>query len=319
MIYTVTMNPSLDYVMMFKEVELGELNRSSREMHLIGGKGINVSIVLNNLGVESTCLGFVAGYVGNQIEAGLSYQGCRTDFIHIKNGCTRINVKVKEIFGRESELNGNGPQIMPEDVEQLKNSIRKMQKGDILILSGSIPKGVDEDIYGQLAAEAHARGLQIVADAERKYLFPVLPYQPLLIKPNLVELQVMLGKEIRCREELQAGVHALRDKGARNILVSMGKDGAYFLGESGEEYVLEAPRGTVVNTVGSGDSMIAGFLSRYILGADTEECVRYAVASGSAGAFSEQLPQKWHIENLVEKVGVERLSGKARETKKLIV
>lgn len=307
MIYTVTMNPSLDYVMMFKEISLGELNRSSREMHLLGGKGINVSIVLNNLGVESTCLGFVAGYVGAQLEEGLSGKGCRSEFIHVKEGCTRINVKVKEIFGRESELNGTGPAISPEAMELLKNQIKQMHCGDILILSGSVPKGVAEDIYGQLAAEAKAAGAQIVADAERRYLFPVLPYRPLLIKPNLAELNEMLGKEIHCQEELRAGVHSLRDRGARNILVSMGKDGAYFLGESGEEYALSAPRGTVVNTVGSGDSMIAGFLSRYILGADTKECVRYAVAAGSAGAFSEQLPEKRQVENLAEKIGVVKL------------
>lgn len=307
MIYTVTMNPSLDYVMMFKEVNLGELNRSSRETHLLGGKGINVSIVLHNLGMESICLGFVAGYVGLQLEEGLAQKGCRTEFVHMKEGCTRINVKIKEIFGRESELNGSGPIIRKNDLMQLEAQIQRLHSDDILVLSGTVPNSVDENIYGRLAKMAASAGAQIVTDAQRCYLFPVLPYHPLLIKPNLVELEEMLGKKINCREELRTGVHSLQNRGARNILVSMGKDGAYFCGENGAEYMLDAPKGTVVNTVGSGDSMIAGYLSCYLRGASTEECVRYAVAAGSAGAFSEFLPEKRQVENFTEKVGVEKL------------
>lgn len=305
MIYTVTMNPSLDYMMVFKEARLGELNRSSREWHIPGGKGINVSVVLENLGVENTCLGFIAGYVGEEIERVIREKGCRTEFIHLQEGCTRINVKVREISGRESELNGSGPVIREQHVNQLRTFVGKMQEGDLLVLSGNVPGGVPADIYGQLAVAARGRGAQVVVDAERRYLFPALSYHPLLIKPNLYELREMIGREIHSRDELRAGVRILQEQGARNVLVSLGKDGAYFLGERGEEFFSEAPKGTVISSVGSGDSMVAGFLSRYVQAKDLEDCVRWSVAAGSAGAFSEALPERPKIERVAGQIKVE--------------
>lgn len=315
MIYTVTMNPSLDYMMVFKEARLGGLNRSSRERHILGGKGINVSVVLGNLGVENTCLGFVAGYVGDEIEREIRGKGCRTEFIHLEDGCTRINVKVREISGRESELNGSGPEIRGHHIDRLKTFVGKMQEGDLLVLSGNVPGGVPEDIYGQLAAMARHRGVPVAVDTERRYLFPALSCHPLLIKPNLHELCEMTGREIQTLDELRAGAQALRVRGARNVLVSMGKDGAYFMGEEGEELFLEAPKGTVVNSVGSGDSMVAGFLSRYVQGKDVEDCVRWGVAAGSAGAFSEVLPERPQIERLAGQVKVGRIPCRVSKSK----
>ena len=269
MIYTVTMNPSLDYVMVLKEARLGELNRSSREMHLSGGKGINVSIVLNNLGIRSTCLGFLAGYVGREIERELRQRGCHTDFIELESGCTRINVKVKEVCGRESELNGNGPEIDERGLKRLEEKVSALQDQDTLILSGNVPQGVAADVYGRLAAAAQGKRVTLVVDAEKSLLFPALPYRPFLIKP---------------------------------------RDGAFFLSENGEELWINAPKGTVINTVGSGDSMVAGFISSRECGKSLRECACYAVAAGSAGAFSELLPERGRTEQLYREISENQLA-----------
>lgn len=308
MIYTVTMNPSLDYVMVLKEARLGELNRSSREMHLSGGKGINVSIVLNNLGIRSTCLGFLAGYVGREIERELRQRGCHTDFIELESGCTRINVKVKEVCGRESELNGNGPEIDERGLRRLEEKVSALQDQDTLILSGNVPQGVTADVYGRLAAAAQGKRVTLVVDAEKSLLFPALPYRPFLIKPNLSELSGMLGKRLKTREELAEGSRELQEKGARNILVSLGRDGAFFLSENGEELWINAPKGTVINTVGSGDSMVAGFISSRECGKSLRECACYAVAAGSAGAFSELLPERGRTEQLYREISENQLA-----------
>ena len=302
MIYTVTINPSLDYIMIMKEAKLGGLNRSSRELHQMGGKGINVSIVLNNLGVQSTCLGFVAGYVGKELERSLQADGCQTDFIELDNGCTRINVKVKEISGRESELNGNGPVIDEENLEQLAQKVSALQDGDVLVLSGNVPGCVPKDIYGKLAARIEGKNIKLLVDAEKTLLFPTLLYHPFLIKPNLAELCGMLGKTVESFQKISEGMHELQEKGARNVLVSMGKDGACFLGEDGTELYIKAVQGTAINTVGSGDSMVAGFLSCYERGGSLTESACYAVAAGCAGAFSEILPERAVIERLIREI-----------------
>ena len=310
MIYTVTMNPSLDYVMIFKEAELGVLNRAAREMHLLGGKGINISIVLKNYDVSSTCLGFIAGYVGEQIEQGMKSYGCCTDFIKIPDGCTRINVKMKEACGRETELNGNGPEITESALDALIQKAAGLQQGDTLVLSGNVPRNVPKDIYARLAEALPSDKIQLVVDAEKELLLHTLPYRPLLIKPNHIELAEILGKKRLNEADIIAGAHVLKEMGARNILVSRGRDGAFFQGEDGTKVFLDAPKGTIINTVGSGDSMVAGFLSYYKKDSHTLiDAARYAVASGSAGAFSELLPRKEKSDELFHKVTYTRYEG----------
>jgi len=302
------MNPSLDYIMMFKCVKSGKLNRSSRELNAAGGKGINVSLVLNNLGKKSTCLGFVAGFVGKEIEDKLKEQGCLTDFIQLSTGCTRINVKVKEVDGRETEYNGSGPQISKENVQRLLNKIAVLRTGDILILSGNVPDDMPRDIYGRISQIVDAKKIELVVDAEKTLLFGTLPYKPILIKPNLTELNDMLGRDVKTMEEIIGGIKELKEKGAQNVLVSMGKDGAVFGGVDGKYYYFEAPKGTVINTVGSGDSMVAAFISNYIDQKELADCARYAVAAGSAGAFSEILPEYKNVEQLYKKVKMRQIN-----------
>lgn len=307
MIYTVTLNPSIDYVMVIKETKLGELNRSSRELHQYGGKGINISVVLKNLDTPSICLGVVAGYIGDEIEKGIRNYGCTTDFIHLKEGCTRINVKIKEAWGRETEMNGNGPNVDEDSLQKLIEKIECLETGDVLILSGSIPKSVSRNIYGVLAESLKSKDIRLIVDAEKDLLLPTLTFRPFLVKPNDVELSGILERKLETEEEILMGARKIRDMGARNVLVSRGKQGALFLGENGTEIFLEAPKGTVVNTVGSGDSMIAGFLSYYERYMSLTEAARYAVAAGSAGAFSEELPTKDEIDPLFENINVRKV------------
>lgn len=302
MIYTVTVNPALDYVMILKEMETGQLNRSSRELHYYGGKGINISVVLNNLGIPSVCLGFVAGYVGEEIERGLNSWGCRTDFIHLEQGCTRINVKLKEGGGRETEINGNGPYVGAEYLEQMKEQVKRLKADDLLILSGNVQKEIPSDFYAQLAEIAVGRGMRFIADAEKSLLLPVLPFRPLLVKPNQKELEEMVGWKINSSSDLTEAADYLQEQGARNVLVSRGPDGAYFQGEDGGRYFLDAPKGTVINTVGSGDSMVAGFLSKYLKGESLIKAACCGVAAGSARAFSEQLPEKDSVERFSSEI-----------------
>lgn len=303
MIYTVTVNPALDYVMILREMETGRLNRSSRELHHYGGKGINISIVLNNLGISSVCMGFVAGYVGKEIERGLNSRGCRTDFIHLEQGCTRINVKLKEAGGRETEINGNGPYVGEEYLEQMKDQVKRMKTGDLLILSGNVQKEIPAEFYAQLAEIAVSRKMAFIVDAEKSLLMPTLRLRPLLIKPNQKELEEMVGRKADTLSDLMEAADYLQEQGARNVMVSRGPDGAYFQGEDGSRYLLEAPKGIVINTVGSGDSMVAGFLSRYLQGETLLRAACCGVAAGSARAFSEQLPEKEAVEQYASEVG----------------
>ncbi|MCD8097649.1 MAG: 1-phosphofructokinase [Lachnospiraceae bacterium] len=300
MIYTVTTNPALDYVMITKKAALGQLNRASRELHFCGGKGINISVVLNHMGVPSICLGFVSGYVGDEIERELQREGCKTDFIHLAEGCTRINVKLKESNGRETEINGNGPKIDAEHQEQLLRQAESVGEDDILILSGNIPDEMPEDFYAQMAARATGRGAKLVVDAEKRLLLPTLQYHPLLVKPNQKELEGIVSQKIRQLSDLQEAAGCLQRMGAIHVLVSLGKKGAYFLDSDGKGILLDAPRGTVINTVGSGDSMVAGFLCRYLQGETAVSAAAYGVAAGSARAFSERFPEKKEIDVLYE-------------------
>ena len=287
MIYTVTFNPAIDYVVRLDApLEVGEVNRAKGEDCVLGGKGINVSGVLAQLGCESVALGFVAGETGAWLERGLAAQGLKTDFVHLENGMTRINVKIKA--GQETELNGAGPAIPESALQQLEARLDKLAEGDILILAGSIPASLPQSVYERLLARLQGRGVRAVVDATRDLLVNVLPYHPFLIKPNNHELG-----------EIVAAARTLQEKGARNVLVSMAGDGALLLDEQGQVHRIGCPKGKVVNSVGAGDSMVAGFVAGYLQSRSYAQALRLGTACGSATAFSLGLATKEKIDELL--------------------
>ena len=287
MIYTVTFNPAIDYVVRLDApLEVGEVNRAQGEDCVLGGKGINVSGVLAQLGCESVALGFVAGETGAWLERGLAAQGLKTDFVHLENGMTRINVKIKA--GQETELNGAGPAIPESALQQLEAQLDKLAEGDILILAGSIPASLPQSVYERLLARLQGRGVRAVVDATRDLLVNVLPYHPFLIKPNNHELG-----------EIVAAARTLQEKGARNVLVSMAGDGALLLDEQGQVHRIGCPKGKVVNSVGAGDSMVAGFVAGYLQSRSYAQALRLGTACGSATAFSLGLATKEKIDELL--------------------
>lgn len=303
MIYTVTFNPSLDYIVSVDDFKLGLTNRTSSELMLPGGKGINVSIVLKNLGIESTALGFMAGFTGKEIARRLKEDGVTSDFIQIEEGISRINLKLKSIDG--TEINGSGPEIPKDKVEELMDRLNTMKEGDILFLAGSIPASMPDDIYSRIMKELKDKGVMIVVDATRDLLVNVLPYKPFMIKPNNFELGEIFGVEIKDKDDVCKYAKKLQEQGARNVLVSMAGDGAVLLAEDGSEYRAEAPKGTVKNSVGAGDSMVAGFIAGYLItdgGADAyRNAFEMGVCTGSASAFSEELATKEEVEGLYVK------------------
>ena len=287
MIYTVTFNPAIDYVVRLDApLEVGAVNRAQGEDCVLGGKGINVSGVLAQLGCESVALGFVAGETGAWLERGLAAQGLKTDFVHLENGMTRINVKIKA--GQETELNGAGPAIPESALQQLEAQLDKLAEGDILILAGSIPASLPQSVYERLLARLQGRGVRAVVDATRDLLVNVLPYHPFLIKPNNHELG-----------EIVAAARTLQEKGARNVLVSMAGDGALLLDEQGQVHRIGCPKGKVVNSVGAGDSMVAGFVAGYLQSRSYAQALRLGTACGSATAFSLGLATKEKIDELL--------------------
>ena len=298
MIYTVTFNPSLDYIVSVEDFKLGLTNRTSSELILPGGKGINVSTVLGNLGIENTALGFLAGFTGKEIERRLKEMGVASDFIEINEGVSRINLKLKSIDG--TEINGSGPVISPEDVEKLMEKLDKLGEGDVLFLAGSIPTSMPDDMYQKIMAKLDGKGVMIVVDATRDLLLNVLEYHPFLIKPNNHELGDIFGVKLSEREEVVPYAKKLQEKGAVNVLVSMAGKGAVLLAEDGSVYAAEAPKGTLKNGVGAGDSMVAGFLAGYGESGDYEHAFRMGLAAGSASAFSEQLATKNEIKKVYE-------------------
>ena len=293
MIYTVTFNPSLDYIVKVDSFRLGEVNRTRSEKVLPGGKGINVSIVLKNLGIESVAMGFIAGFTGNEIQKRLKGFGCEPDFIPIQNGMSRINVKLKS--DEESEINGQGPRIGGADLQKLFDRIDRLQEGDVLVLAGSIPNTLPEDIYEKILDLIKAKNILVVVDATRDLLLNVLKYHPFLIKPNNHELGELFGRKLQSDEEIIQCAKELQTKGARNILVSMAGEGAILVEESGRTHKSPAPKGVVRNSVGAGDSMVAGFLAGYLAHGDYQEAFRTGIAAGSASAFSEELASKEDI------------------------
>ena len=297
MIYTVTFNPALDYVVRMDALALGQVNRTVSEDVQLGGKGINVSWVLRELGHENVALGFVAGFTGKAIEDGLAAKGVATDFIHLPAGLTRINVKLKA--GEETEINGKGPDISAEALEELFHKLDALGEGDVLVLAGSIPASMPSDVYESILARLEGKNVLCAVDATRDLLVNVLKYKPFLIKPNNHELGEIFGRVLTTDEEIRECAEKLQQKGARNVLVSMAGDGAMLLDENGGCHRLAAYKGKVKNSVGAGDSMVAGFLAGYLDSGDYAHALRVGSAAGSATAFSDVLATRSEIEALL--------------------
>ena len=301
MIYTVTFNPALDYVVWVDHFTTGSVNRTAEEKIFYGGKGINVSAVLASLGYPSTALGFVAGFTGDEIEHGVKTLGFSSDFIRVKKGMSRINVKLKS--EEESEINGRGPEITTEDVNELFRKLEHLKAEDILVLSGSIPATIDSRIYEMILEKLEGRGILTVVDAEKDLLLNVLKYHPFLIKPNNHELGEMFGVVLENDAAIVEYARRLQDMGARNVLVSMAGDGAMLVAENKEIYHLGVAKGIVRNSVGAGDSMVAGFLAGYLENKDYAHALRLGTAAGGATAFSDGLGTRDEIMRLYQEVG----------------
>jgi len=315
MIYTLTFSPSVDYIVEVDHFRVGEINRTAAEKVVPGGKGLNVSMVLSNLGHESVALGFLAGFTGREIEKRLRESGCRTDFIHVREGFSRINLKM--ISNGETAINGQGPKITPGDIAKLEKKLERLQAGDILVISGSIPNTLPEDMYERILAAAadrpegrpdirlDGRGIRAVVDAEGHLLTNVLKYHPFLIKPNQEELEGIFGVHLEKQEEVIPYAEMLQREGARNVLVSMGERGAVLVTETGKVLCAGAPGIRVVNTVGAGDSMVAGFLAGYLESdGDYESAFLTGLAAGSASAASTELAARQEIEALRKRIRV---------------
>ena len=298
MIYTVTFNPAIDYVIKVDNLTLGQVNRTTREYIFCGGKGINVSHLLANLGVDSVGLGFIAGFTGDVIESGAKELGFKPDFIRVREGMTRINVKVKS--NEESEINGLGPVIHDDELEQMFKKLDELEDGDILVLAGSIPATLPSDVYERIMGRLQGKDIRIVVDATKDLLLNVLKYHPFLIKPNNHELGEIFHTVINDKDDVVTYAKRMQEKGARNVLVSMAGDGAVLVTEDGQEFRADAPKGKLVNSVGAGDSMVAGFIYGYLNGGSYADAFRYGVCTGSASAFSEELATKKEVLALMD-------------------
>lgn len=299
MIYTITFNPAVDYVVYTDELQVGKVNRSKSEEIYFGGKGINVSMVLNELGIRSKAMGFVAGFTGAAIEKGLTDAGIETDFVHLNKGFTRINVKIKS--HAETELNGQGPEIPTEKLDELFDRLDGIKDGDGVILAGSIPSYLPSDIYERILERLKDRNIRAVVDATDDLLVNVLKFRPFLIKPNNFELGDIFGVTINTNEEIVKYAGKLKDMGAVNVLVSMAGDGAILLDEFGKTHVCGVCKGQVKNSVGAGDSMVAGFLAGCAKG-DYEYALKLGTAAGGATAFSDGLAKKDDIFKLLRQL-----------------
>ena len=297
MVYTVTFNPAIDYVVHTGEMKLGATNRSEREEMYFGGKGINVSIVLRELGIDSKALGFTAGFTGEAIERGLADMGIDTDFVRLATGNSRINVKIKA--SEETELNGQGPDIDDKAIATLFEKLDKLSSGDTLVLAGSIPASLPSDIYERILERLSGRDIRTVVDATKDLLLNVLKYKPFLIKPNNHELGEMFGVTLNSDEEIETYARKLQEMGAVNVLISMAGDGAMLIDEYGKMHRCGVCKGVVKNSVGAGDSMVAGFTAGVING-DYEYALKLGTAAGGATAFSDGLATKDEITELVK-------------------
>ncbi len=301
MIYTVTFNPAIDYVVhMSDELLAGMTNRTLSEECYFGAKGINVSTVLKNLGYDSTALGFVAGFTGSAIEDSVKKRGIKADFITLPEGISRINVKIKG--QEETEINAQGPSIPESALDELFDKLGGLSDEDVLILAGSIPSSLPRDIYERILALLDGKGVRIVVDATGELLKNVLKYHPFLIKPNNHELGEMFGKALSTTSEYLEYGAKLQEMGARNVLISLAGDGALLLTEDGDSYSMPAPKGVVRNSVGAGDSMVAGFIAGYLKSGSYEEALKLGTAAGSATAFCDDLADAETISNIYDKL-----------------
>lgn len=300
MISTITLNPSIDYVVKVKDFKVDAVNRCESEHLYAGGKGINVSIVLQNLGVSSKALGFVAGFTGDEIIRLIKAHGVECDFIKLKEGLSRINMKIKS--KEETEINGQGPAITVEEIKALYEKINDLRKGDFLVLAGSIPTSVPNDIYKQMMKDFKNKGIEFVVDATKDLLLNVLDYNPFLIKPNHHELGELFGVTIKTQDEVVSYAKKLQEKGAQHVLVSMAGDGAVLVTADGQIMKHTGLKGQVKNSVGAGDSMVAGFLAGYTQTDSLEEAFKMGIATGSATAFSDELATKEEVEVLLKEL-----------------
>ena len=299
MIYTVTFNPAIDYVVRLDNVAAGEVNRAKSEQIYFGGKGINVSLVLAELGIKSVALGFAAGFTGRAVEDGVRARGVKTDFIYLDSGCTRINVKIKA--REETEINGQGPEISESAAEKLYDKLGELKDEDILVLAGSIPNSLPADTYEKILRIVSGKNVRVAVDAAGKLLLNTLKYKPFLVKPNNHELGEMFGKELSTTDEVIEHAFKLKEMGAENVLVSMAGDGALLIDGSGALHKCAACRGQVRNSVGAGDSMVAGFIAGLSDG-DNESALKLGTACGGATAFSDDLAKKNEIYELLRQI-----------------
>lgn len=300
MIYTVTLNPSLDYIAECKDFTLGATNRTSSEIIYPGGKGINVSIVLSNLGDRTTALGFLAGFTGEHIDSLIKDMGISSRMIRLDEGMSRINLKLKS--KEETELNGMGPKISIIDIARLYQKLESITEDDILVLAGSIPPSVSEGLYSDIMERLKEKKIKIVVDATKDLLMNVLDKKPFLIKPNIHELGELFNVKLDSADEALPYALKLKEMGAVNVIISMGKDGAMMVDEYGKSYTMNSPEGKLVNSVGAGDSLVAGFLHKYLETGNYEEAFRYGVCTGSASAFSSALATKEEVEKLYREI-----------------
>lgn len=307
MIYTITFNPSLDYLMFVDNFEIGQTNRSSKEQIYPGGKGFNVSTILWRLQVPTTALGFIAGFTGQEIEKQLSLRGFNLDLCELDQGMSRINVKMKN--SEETEINGSGPEIPASKITELFNKLEQLKQGDILVLAGSIPNSLPDDIYEQIMKQLEDKKILIIVDATNNLLKKVLPYHPFLIKPNLHELEELFATKITSQKQIIEYGKQLQQLGASNVLISLGKDGAILIAENNTVYACPGAKGKLINSVGSGDSMVAGFIAGYLVNHDYANALKLGSACGGATAFSSDLAQKELIEEIEQQLTVTVISG----------
>ena len=306
MIYTITFNPAVDLVIQVPNCQLGTLNRSMSEEYVAGGKGINISVVLKRLGVDNIATGFLGGFTGKFIEEFLEKEGVITHFISV-DGTTRINVKVKGEV--ETEINAAGPNVRKEKFQELVNYLEdKVKEEDVVFLAGNAAPGLDETSYVEIAKLCRSRDVKLVLDTTKALLLACLPYQPFIIKPNQHELEELFGVNIETQEEMIAYAFKLQEKGARNVLVSCGGEGAFLVSETGEVLTSNTPKGKLINSVGAGDSMLAGFMAKYIETSDFKESLKQGAASGSATAFSVGIATRELIEELIPQIKIKEIS-----------
>ena len=300
MIYTITFNPALDYISQVNNFEVGKINRTQTEKILPGGKGLNVSTVLRNLGIESTALGFIAGFTGEELKKDIEQRGIKTDFIKVEKGLTRINVKISS--KEETALNGNGPEVTEENIEQLLKKIDNIKSEDTVILAGNVPKCINNNIYEIICKKLEQNKVRFIVDATKELLMNVLKYKPFLIKPNKEELEETFKEKIETKEEIIEHAKKLQKMGAQNVLISLGGEGAILVTTENKEIFLNAPKGKVINTVGAGDSMVAGFVAGYEKSGDYEYAFKMGIATGSASAFSMDLATAEQVADLLKEI-----------------